>query len=74
MNRDDFKYLSQVFSGKVLNLVKQKGYCPYEYMIDFEKFKKKYYQIRKSFLVHWQVKKSVIKSMSMFLRFRIYFK
>ena len=52
MNRDDFKYLSQVFSGKVLNLVKQKGSCPYEYMIDFEKFKKKYYQIRKSFLVH----------------------
>ena len=28
MNRDDFKYLSQVFSGKVLNLVKQKGSCP----------------------------------------------
>ena len=28
---NDFKYLSQEFNGKQLNLVKQKGVYPYEY-------------------------------------------
>ena len=37
--KDDFKYLSQEFDNNVLNLVKQKGFYPYEYMSDFEKFK-----------------------------------
>ena len=40
LNSDDFKYLSQEFDKNVLDLVKQKGFYPYEYMIDFEKFKK----------------------------------
>ena len=35
----DLKYLSQEFDINVLDLVKQKGFCPYEYMSDFEKFK-----------------------------------
>ena len=34
----DFKYLLQEFSGKQLNLVKQKGVYPYEYMNSFEMF------------------------------------
>ena len=34
----DFKYLSQEFNGEQLNLVKQKGLYPYEYMDSFEKF------------------------------------
>ena len=34
----DFKYLSQEFSGDLLELVKQKGVYPYEYMDSFEKF------------------------------------
>ena len=34
---NDFKYLSQEFSGYLLELVK-KGVCPYEYMDSFEKF------------------------------------
>ena len=39
LNKDDFKYLSQEFEKNVLDLVKQKGLYPYEYMSDFEKFK-----------------------------------
>ena len=31
--------LSQEFNNKVLDLVKQKGFYPYEYMSGFEKFK-----------------------------------
>ena len=37
--KDDFKYLSQKFDNNVLDLVKQEGFYPYEYMTDFEKFK-----------------------------------
>ena len=35
---NDFKYLSQKFNGEQLNLVKQKGVHPYEYMNSFEIF------------------------------------
>ena len=37
--KDYFKYLSQESDNKVSDLVKQKGFYPYEYMSDFEKFK-----------------------------------
>ena len=33
----NFKYLLQEFSGDLLELVKQKGVYPYEYMDSFEK-------------------------------------
>ena len=36
---DDFKYLSEVFCGKELELVKKKGIYPYEYFNSFKKFK-----------------------------------
>ena len=36
---DYFKYLSQEFDNNVLDLVKQKGFYPYEYLSDFKKFK-----------------------------------
>ena len=39
LRNDDFKYLSQGFDNKILDLVKQKGFYPYEYMSDFKKFK-----------------------------------
>ena len=42
VNKDDFKYLSKEFDNNVLDLVKRKGFYPYEYMSDFEKFKKNY--------------------------------
>ena len=38
LNKDDFKYLSQKLDNNVLDLVKQNGFYPYEYMSDFEKF------------------------------------
>ena len=36
--KNDFKYLSQKFDSKVLDLVKQKEFYPYEYMSVFAKF------------------------------------
>ena len=39
LNEDDFKYLSQEFDDNVLDLVKQKGFYPYEHISDSEKFK-----------------------------------
>ena len=39
LNNDGFKYLSQEFDNNVLDLVKQKGFYPYEDMSNFEKFK-----------------------------------
>ena len=37
MTDNGFKYLSQDFNGEKLNLVKQKGVYPHEYMNNFEK-------------------------------------
>ena len=34
----DFKYLSEEFSGELLELVKEKGVYPYEYMDSFKRF------------------------------------
>ena len=39
LDKDNFKYLSQEFDKNKLDLVKQKGFYPYEYMCNFEKFK-----------------------------------
>ena len=38
LSADYFKCLSQEFDNNVLGLVMQKGFYPYEYMSDFEKF------------------------------------
>ena len=38
LSDNDFKYLSEEFSGEFLELVKQKGLYPYEYMDSFKKF------------------------------------
>ena len=35
LGKDDFKYLSQEFDNKVLELVKQKRFYPYKYMSGF---------------------------------------
>ena len=40
LGKDDFKYLGQEFDNNILDLVKQKGFYPYEYMNDFEKINK----------------------------------
>ena len=34
----DFKYLSEKFSGKLLELVREKGVYPYEYIDSIKKF------------------------------------
>ena len=38
LSDNDFKHLSEEFSGEFLKLVKQKGVYPYEYMNSFKKF------------------------------------
>ena len=38
-NLNEFKYLSKVFKGKKIKLVKKKGIYPYECMDNFKKFK-----------------------------------
>ena len=50
LNKDNFKYLSPEFDNNALHLVKQKGFYPYKYMSDFEKFKEESSSKRK-FLV-----------------------
>ena len=39
LSDEDFKYLSEEFSGKKLELVKKKDVYPYEYFNSFKKFK-----------------------------------
>ena len=36
LSGNDFKYLSEKFSGEILELVKQKRVYPYEYMDNFK--------------------------------------
>ena len=36
LSGNDFKYLSEEFSGEILELVKQKRVYPYEYMDNFK--------------------------------------
>ena len=67
LNKDDFKYLSQEFDNSVMDLVKQKGFCPYEYMSDFESLKKNYVAMR-SLVIHKQVQKLMTKNMNMFFK------
>ena len=50
LGKDEFKCLGQELDNNVLDLVKQKRFYPYEYMNDFENFKKNYHA-RKSFIV-----------------------
>ena len=38
LSDNDFKYLTQEFSGDLLELVKQKGVYLYQYLDSFEKF------------------------------------
>ena len=39
LGSEHFKYLSEVFSGEKLELVKKKGIYPYEYFNSFGRFK-----------------------------------
>ena len=50
LGKVSFKYLSQEFDTNELDLVKQKGFYPYEYINCFENLKKNC-QAKKSFIV-----------------------
>ena len=39
MGKNDFKYLSEKLDSKASDLVKQKGFYPYEHTSDFQNFK-----------------------------------
>ena len=51
LSDNNFKYLSEEFSGEFLRLVKQKVVYPYEYMDNFKSFLEIDYLINESFLV-----------------------
>ena len=49
LSDEDFKYLIKEFGSKYLELLKQKGAYPYEYMNSFEKFNEEKLPARKYF-------------------------
>ena len=49
MSGEDFKYLVEEFSSENLELLKQKGAYPYEYMKNFERFNEEKLPARKRF-------------------------
>ena len=49
LSDEDFKYLVKEFASKNLELLKQKGACPYEYMNSFERFNEEKLSARKQF-------------------------
>ena len=51
LSKMDFKYLLQEISDDLLELVRQKGVYPYEYMESFKRFFMKNYLIGINFLV-----------------------
>ena len=51
-NLNDFKYLSSVFNEEQLELVKQKGIYPYEYMNSFKRLKENNLPDKDDFLNH----------------------
>ena len=71
LNKDDFKYLSQEFDKNKLDLVKQKGFYPYEYMTDSEKFKEKLSSKEKFYSSLTGKKKLETKNITMLLMFGI---
>ena len=67
---DDFKYLSQKIDNSVLNLIKQKGVYPNEYIRYFEKFKEGL-PTKKIFIAPSPAEKLLPKNLNMFLKFGI---
>ena len=51
LSDEDFKYLVEEFGSKKLELLKQKGTYPYEYMNSFERFDEKNYLLENISLV-----------------------
>ena len=49
LSDDDFKYLVEEFGSENLEILKQKGAYPYEYMSNFERFNEEKLPARKYF-------------------------
>ena len=62
--------MSQEFDNKVLDLVKQKGFYPYEYMGDFDKFKEELPSKERTFYSSVIGNKVNDKNINIFSRFR----
>ena len=66
--------MSQKFDSKVLDLLKQKIFYPYDvHMYDFEKFKQRL-PSKEKFCCSLANKKLLVMNMKMFLKFKIHFK
>ena len=49
LSDNDFKYLTEKFRSKKLELLKQKGAYPYEYMNSFKRFSEEKFSNKKCF-------------------------
>ena len=56
----DFKYLAKEFGSENLELFKQKGAYPYEYMNSFKRFNGKNYLLENIFIALQKMEKSVM--------------
>ena len=70
----DFKYLSEECSGELLELAKEKGVYPYEYMDSLKDLMNIIYLISMSFLVLQKTNALVKKNMTELLIFGMYLK
>ena len=68
LNKDDLKCLSQGFDNNILDLVTKKGFYSFEYMTDFEKFRKKL-SSKEKFYSSLTGKKLLTENMIIFVRF-----
>ena len=60
MSDKDFKYLVEEFGSKNLELLKQKGAYPYEYMDSFERFNEEKLPAKSIFIVLQKMEKLVM--------------
>ena len=60
LSDEDFKYLVEEFDSQNLELLKQKGDYPYEYMNSFEKFNEEKLPARKIFTSQQKMEKLVM--------------
>ena len=57
LSDEDFRYLVEEFGSKNLELLKQKGDYPYEYMSSFKRFNKKNCLLEKVFMALQRMEK-----------------
>ena len=60
LSDSDFKYLTKEFSSENLELLKQKGAYPYEYMNSFKRFNEEKVPDRKCFTVQRKVEQLMV--------------